>query len=133
MDSLRLNGIEVLCIIGDLPEERLREQRLLVDATLELDLSAAAASDSLADTVDYAALSRRIRETLRSAKCRLVERAAKLAADECLADARVVRATVSVRKCGSVPGLSSAEVAVSRMRGEAAEAIVNGQDKEMCR
>ncbi|MBR4654461.1 MAG: dihydroneopterin aldolase [Kiritimatiellae bacterium] len=133
MDSLRLNGIEVLCIIGDLPEERLREQRLLVDATLELDLSAAAASDSLADTVDYAALSRRIRETLRSAKCRLVERAAKLAVGECLADARVVRATVSVRKCGSVPGLSSAEVAVSRMRGEAAEAIVNGQDKEMCR
>ena len=118
MDLLRLNGIEVLCIIGDLPEERLREQRLMVRAELELDLAAAARSDQLADTIDYAALSRRIRETLRAAKCRLVERAAELAAAECLADARVVRATVAVLKAGSVPGLESAEVVVSRCRGE---------------
>ena len=116
MDRLRLNDIEVLCIIGDLPEERLREQRLLVGVEIELDLSAAAASDSLSDTIDYAALSHRIRETLRAAKCRLVERAAALAAAECLSDARVARATVSVRKSGSVPGLSSAEVVVSRSR-----------------
>ena len=114
LDVLRLNGIEVACIIGDLPEERQREQRLVVDATLELDLSAAAASDALADTMDYAALTRRIRERLRGAKCRLVERAAALVLEECLADARVLRATVAVRKSGCVPGLASAEVVLSR-------------------
>ena len=113
-DLLRLNGIEVVCIIGDLPEERQREQRLVVDATLELDLSVAAASDTLADTMDYAALTRRIRERLRGAKCRLVERAAALVLEECLADARVLRATVAVRKSGCVPGLASAEVVLSR-------------------
>ena len=113
-DLLRLNGIEVACIIGDLPEERQREQRLVVDATLELDLSAAAASDALADTMDYAALTRRIRERLCGAKCRLVERAAALVLEECLADARVLRATVAVRKSGCVPGLASAEVVLSR-------------------
>ena len=114
LDVLRLNGIEVACIIGDLPEERQREQRLVVDATLELDLSAAAASDALADTMDYAALTRRIRERLRGAKCRLVERAAALVLEECLADSRVMRATVAVRKSGCVPGLASAEVVLSR-------------------
>ena len=114
LDVLRLNGIEVTCIIGDLPEERQREQRLVVDAALELDLSAAAASDALADTMDYAALTRRIRERLRGAKCRLVERAAALVLEECLADARVLRATVAVRKSGCVPGLASAEVVLSR-------------------
>ena len=113
-DLLRLNGIEVACIIGDLPEERQREQRLVVDVTLELDLSAAAASDALADTMDYAALTRRIRERLCGAKCRLVERAAALVLEECLADARVLRATVAVRKSGCVPGLASAEVVLSR-------------------
>lgn len=116
MDRLRLNEIEVLCIIGDLPEERVREQRLMVDAELELDLSSAAISDDLADTVDYAALSRRIREALRAAKCRLVERAASLVADECLADPRVRRSTVSVRKCGSVRGMASSEVVIVRER-----------------
>jgi dihydroneopterin aldolase len=114
LDVLRLNGIEVACIIGDLPEERQREQRLVVDAALELDLSAAAASDALADTMDYAALTRRIRERLRGAKCRLVERAAALVLEECLADSRVMRATVAVRKSGCVPGLASAEVVLSR-------------------
>ena len=114
--ALRLNGIEVACVIGDLPEERQREQRLVVDATLALDLSAAAASDVLSDTVDYAALTRRIRERLRGAKCRLVERAAALALEECLADSRVARATVSVRKSDCVPGLASAEVVLSRSR-----------------
>ena len=114
--ALRLNGIEVACVIGDLPEERQREQRLVVDATLELDLSAAAAGDALSDTVDYAALTRRIRERLRGAKCRLVERAAALALEECLADSRVTRATVSVRKADCVPSLASAEVVFSRRR-----------------
>ena len=106
--ALCLNGIEVACVIGDLPEERQREQRLVVDATLELD--------ALADTVDYAALTRRIRERLRGAKCRLVERAAALALEECLVDSRVTRATVSVRKADCVPGLASAEVVFSRSR-----------------
>ena len=114
--ALRLNGVEVACVIGDLPEVRQREQRLVVDATLELDLSAAAASDALSDTVDYAALTRRIRERLRGAKCRLVERAAALALEECLAGSRVTRATVSVRKADCVPGLASAEVVFSRRR-----------------
>ena len=116
MDMLRLNGIEVPCIIGDLPEERLREQRLLVDVALDLDLSAAARSDALSDTVDYAGLANCIRAKLKSAKCRLVERAAALALDECLCDGRVTRATVTVRKSGCVPGLSSAEVVLSRAR-----------------
>ena len=36
MDQLKLNGIEVECIIGDQPEEREREQRLLVDVVLDI-------------------------------------------------------------------------------------------------
>lgn len=113
-DQLVLNDIEVLCIIGDLPEERLVEQRLLVDVTLEIDLSAAIASDRLEDTVDYAQLSRQIRDALRAAKCRLLERAAEVAADVCLEDARVQRVRVSVRKPGRIPGLGSAQVRLVR-------------------
>ena len=64
MDQLRLNGIEVECIIGDLPEERENEQRLLVDVALDSDLEDAADSDRLDDTVDYALLVGNIREAL---------------------------------------------------------------------
>ena len=103
--TLRLNGIEVDCVIGELPDERERLQRLLVDVELELP-PAAAETDSLSDTVDYAALAGRIRAALVAAKCRMIERAAKVVYD-CLPtrEARVV-----VTKAGAVPGLASASV-----------------------
>ena len=114
MDCLKLNSVEVECVIGDLPEERTAEQKLLVDVALEMELADAAESDRLNDTVDYALLVGNIREVLEEAKCRLLERAAGLVADVCLGDPRVERVTVSVRKFGSVPGLGSAEVKLTR-------------------
>ena len=114
MDQLKLNGIEVECIIGDQPEERENEQRLLVDVALDIDLEDAAESDRLDDTVDYALLVGNIREALEDAQCRLLERAAGVVADVCLSDPRVERVTVGVRKFGSVSGLGRAEVRVTR-------------------
>ena len=67
MDQLILNGIEVECIIGDQPEERESEQRLLVDVALDIDLADAAESDRLEDTVDYALLVGNIRAALEDA------------------------------------------------------------------
>ena len=113
---LVLKGIEAKCVIGDMPEEREREQVLSVDAELELDLAPAAASDRLADSVDYAALASAIRGALRRAKCRLIERAAAVALAECMADARVKSAKVSVLKRGAVPGLGGAVAEMSASR-----------------
>jgi len=114
MDAIRLNGIEVLCIIGERPDEREREQRLVVDVELGLDLAQAMTSDDLADTIDYAALSRRVRDSLRTAKCRMLERAAGVVVEVCRTDPRVKAVAVAVRKFGSVAGLASAEVRISR-------------------
>ena len=114
MDTLKLNGIEVECVLGDLPEERTREQRIQVDVSLEIDLESAGESDSIDDTVDYAILVGNIREALEDARCRLLERAASLVADVCLEDPRVERVAVTVRKFDSVPGLANAAVTIVR-------------------
>ena len=114
MDTLKINGIEVECVLGDLPEERTREQKILVDVSLEMDLESASASDMISDTVDYALLVGNIREALEDAKCRLLERAAGIVADVCLEDPLVERAAVTVRKFGSVPGVASAAVTLVR-------------------
>ena len=120
-DRLELCGLEVACVIGDLPEERGREQRLTVDVSLALDLSAAAASDALADTVDYAALAEAIRAALRQARCHMIERAAGCVARVCLADPRVAEVRVRVEKAGAVAGLRAAAVEITRGRGGAAQ------------
>lgn len=114
MDKLRLNGIDVECILGDLPEERLQTQHVQVDVELELDLTEACESDRLEDTVDYAELAEEIREALQEAKCRLLEAAAGIAADICLDYPQVERAKVAVRKFAGIPGLGSAEAVVER-------------------
>ncbi len=114
MDCLRLEGLEVRCIIGDLPDEREREQVLRIDAALSMDLRKAGATDDLGDTADYAALSSRIRKRLAAAKCRLIERAAELAAEECLACKGVEKARIRVRKSGAIEGLASAAAEVER-------------------
>lgn len=105
--KLKLNGIDVDCIIGERPDERTRLQTLRVDVELEIP-DAVADSDDLSDTVDYADLSERIRAALVAAKCRMIERAAKVAQEVCLSDPKVRAATVSVTKAGAVPGLESA-------------------------
>ncbi|MBQ3747636.1 MAG: dihydroneopterin aldolase, partial [Kiritimatiellae bacterium] len=106
--TLKLNGIDVDCVIGERPDERTRLQTLRVDVELEIS-DVAADSDSLSDTVDYAALTERIRAALASAKCRMIERAAKIVKDVCLSDAKVRAAKVSVTKSGAVPHLESAQ------------------------
>jgi dihydroneopterin aldolase len=115
---LELCGLEVACVIGDRPEERRREQRLLVDVSLVCDLAAAAASDALRDTVDYAALAESIRQALRAARCHMIERAAACVARVCLADPRVREVRVRVEKAGCVPGLRAAAAVLTRNRGQ---------------
>ena len=107
MIVLCLNGIEVDCIIGERLEERSLVQRLMIDVVLEVD-GRADYTDELCDTVDYAALSERIRRSLVAAKCKMIERAARIVCDVCLSEAMVRSADVTVTKSGAVPGLRSA-------------------------
>jgi len=112
--QLELCGLEVWCIIGDLPEERLREQVLVLDVTLSLDVSQLLVSDALQDTVDYVTIAEAIRETLKVKQFRMIEVAAACAAEVCLRQPRVEAVKVRVEKTGAVAGLRAAAVTVER-------------------
>ena len=107
--KLKLNGIDVDCVIGERPDERTRTQRLRVDVALTID-DRAAETDELGDTVDYAALAEKVRAALVAARCRMIERAAKVVCDLCLAEPKVSAAEVTVTKSGAIPRLESASV-----------------------
>ena len=115
--KLNVKGIEVSCIIGDRPDERVRPQTLRVDVSLDVS-NRAAETDALSDAADYAVLAERIRSRLVAAECRLVERAAKLVCEACLDDPAVRAATATVVKAGAVPGLAAAEAVYAQSRGE---------------
>ena len=109
--KLELNGIDVDCIIGERPDERTRTQRLRVDVVLTI-VDAVTETDELSDTVDYAALTESIRAALIVAKCKMIERAAKVVCDLCLADAKVSEANVRVTKSGAIEHLESAAAVI---------------------
>lgn len=117
--QLELCGLEVRCIIGDRPDERVCEQTLVMDVVLTLDMSDVLASDALNDTVDYVAVAQDIRNALVVAQFRMVEAAAECAAQVCLLHARVDVVCVRVEKAGAVPGLRAVAVTVERTKGTA--------------
>ena len=59
MDRICIEGISVFALIGTLPHERVRRQKLLVDIEVELDLKKAAATDDLFQSVDYSEIEKR--------------------------------------------------------------------------
>ncbi len=84
---------------GVYAEEKLKGQPFLVDLVLVLDIAQAAASDQLADTVDYGVIHRVCRDIVEKERYQLLEALAARLLDAVLAaDSRVLEATVTVKK-----------------------------------
>jgi dihydroneopterin aldolase len=72
-DAIVIRGLEVETRVGVTPEERARPQVVVVDIDIAADLSRAAASDELAETIDYSAAVSRVAETIAGSETRLLE------------------------------------------------------------
>ena len=120
-DVLTLEGMRFFARHGDLPAERELGGRIEVDVELRCDVADAATSDKLADTIDYAALYERIRETVEGTQYHLLEALAERVAQVVLEDQRVTAARVRVAKQPPLPGVFERfAVTIDRMREEEA-------------
>jgi dihydroneopterin aldolase len=97
-DRITLTGLRVHGHHGVYEFERARGQDFVVDVTLELDLCAAVATDDVADTVHYGELAGRLVSIVGGEPVKLIETLAGRLAEACLADGRVLAATVTVHK-----------------------------------
>jgi dihydroneopterin aldolase len=121
VDTIALTGLRARGYHGVYESERSQGQEFVVDAVLELDLSAAAASDHLADTVDYGALAERLVAVVTGPRVDLIETLATRLAEVCLGDDRVVAATVTVHKPQAPIDHEFTDVAVTRRLARSAE------------
>jgi dihydroneopterin aldolase len=97
-DRIEVRGLRLVGVHGLLPEERSRAQPFEVDLDLEVDLGRAGASDALADTADYGAVIGVAAAVVAGRPHQLLESLAEAIATAVLADVRVTRATVALRK-----------------------------------
>lgn len=112
MDHIEIAGLEVWGHHGVLAHEQELGQRFLVDVRLELDLSAAAASDDLDDTVDYGALAARLSDAAADTRFGLIERLAGHLLQVCLEPPQVRAAEVTVHKPSAPLTVPAREVRV---------------------
>jgi len=119
MDRITLSSMRYEGLMGATEEERLFPQMLEVDLVIEADLSAASASDDLADTIDYGPLVSLTERTVEQGGFSLLEGLAGALAGRVLeASPKAAAVTVRVRKL-AVPmdvSMDHAEVEIRRER-----------------
>ena len=103
----------MLCraIIGTLPEERVKKQDVIINMTLFTNHNPAA-SDDLADAVDYRNIVNPTIKLVETAEFFLIEKLALEIVKLCFSDARIV----TVEKPRAIPYAASAGVTVDRYR-----------------
>lgn len=97
-DRIALRGLRAFAHHGVLESERREGQEFGVDVVLELDLSAAAASDDLIRTVDYGALADRLVAALTADPVDLIETVAERLAAVVLAEPLVDAVEIELHK-----------------------------------
>jgi dihydroneopterin aldolase len=98
MDKITISELEVYWHVGVTEEERTDPQRLLITIEMEVDMNAAASSDNLAQTIDYAAVSQQVLDFGDACHWELIETLAGDLATMILDQFSPLSVTVEVKK-----------------------------------
>lgn len=115
-DRIEIRSLRVFGHHGVFDVEKRDGQVFVLDVVLEVDLSAAAASDALEDTVNYGTLAEQLATAVRDTRFDLIERLAVHLLDIALRDPRVGAAQIRVAKPEAPVDLDFDEVAVTLRR-----------------
>ena len=116
-DRITLRGLKVRGHHGVFDHERRDGQDFIVDVTVWMDLSVAAASDDLTDTLDYGDLAQRAAAIIGGPPRDLIETVAAQVATDVLFDPRVREVEVTLHKPSAPIPLTFEDVAVTVRRG----------------
>ena len=116
LDRIHIKDLLLRCIVGIHDWERHERQDIGITIVLHADLSKAAASDAIADTVDYVTIKKRIIALVESSSYGLIEALAEAIARVCLEDERVARVDVTLEKPGALRYARTVAVEITRMQ-----------------
>jgi dihydroneopterin aldolase len=120
-DRIELRGLTVRGHHGVFEHERRDGQDFVVDVTVWINLAAAAASDDLADTLDYGALAQRAADVVAGPPRNLIETVAAEIAEGVMTDERVHAVEVVLHKPSAPIPLTFDDVAVVARRSRRAD------------
>ena len=73
MNTISIVDLEITCIIGILPNERVKEQTLLLNINLDVDIGDSTFADDINETIDYTIIAEMATKLAISKKYKLIE------------------------------------------------------------
>ena len=99
MDCIHLTGIRAYGYTGFLAEEQVLGQWFEVDISMKLDISTAAQTDAIEDTLDYRSVISLVKHLVKTSKFSLIEKLAVTIADSILQESdRLTQVQVTLTK-----------------------------------
>ncbi len=114
MDKIFINDLQVETVIGIFDWEREIKQTISINLEMEFDISKAAKSDDINDSLDYKKVSKRIISLCEKADSYLVENLIEKIAQVVLKEFPVSKVTVSLEKPGALRGSKSVGITITR-------------------
>lgn len=115
-DKVFIEALEIETLIGIYDWERRIRQSLLFDIEMAFDNRRPAASDDIADTLNYKAVSKRLIEYVSASSFGLVETLAERCAEIILTEFAVSHVRLKLSKPGAVRGARAVGVIIERSR-----------------
>ena len=73
MNTISIVDLEITCIIGILPNERVKEQTVYLDIYLDVDIGGSTFADDINETIDYTIIADMATQLAISKKYKLIE------------------------------------------------------------
>ena len=116
MDIVFIEALEIECVIGIYDWEREITQKVVLDIEMAFDNRPPAASDDIADTLNYKAVSKRLIEYVSASEFGLVETLAERCAAIVIEEFNVASVRLKLSKPGAVRGARAVGVTIERSR-----------------
>ena len=114
MATVFIQNLSLDAVIGVFDWERQVKQKIRIDLEMSTDIAKAAASDALEDTLDYKAISLKIRDIVANNQPQLVETLIEMIAHSVMQDFDVPWVRVTIAKPGAVRGSEAVGVTIER-------------------
>jgi 7,8-dihydroneopterin aldolase/epimerase/oxygenase len=114
MDTIYLTDLKIETVIGIFEWERCVKQTVSIDLEMSTDVAKAARTDSIADALDYKAVSKAVIEYVENSSFQLVETLAEHVAELIIKQFGVAHVRLRVNKRGAIRGARDVGVVIER-------------------
>jgi len=117
MNTISIIDLEITCIIGILPNERVKEQTLLLNINLDVDIGDSTFADDINETIDYTIIAEMATQLAITKKYNLIESFCKDLNNLFLETFQAIQQTrITVKKPNAIPKAKYAAYTMKKSR-----------------